>query len=153
MSFLRCPLCGKLTSLRNFDPEDFEDDIICVEMQSLGRGKGFEVVGEYSLLEDEEIMGKISSRVSKLNTVLDITDANELARLEDSIEELEDENKHLQAEFENKQKIINSMKNDHEMILEKVSESLDHESEFSDYIEAIEALLIDYEESLEELEG
>jgi hypothetical protein len=40
MGQLMCPLCGKFNSLRFFNPNRFELDILGVDTRGLGRGKG-----------------------------------------------------------------------------------------------------------------
>jgi hypothetical protein len=63
MSQLLCPLCGRLVSLKYFDPSGFDDDIYVVEVKGLGRGKGVKVVGKYSILgEDDETVRLIGER-------------------------------------------------------------------------------------------
>ena len=65
MSLWKCPLCGKQNSMRKYEPYNFEDDITVILMRGLGKGKGFEVVDEYSLLDgsDPELLDLISDRV------------------------------------------------------------------------------------------
>jgi len=52
MGLLKCPLCGKFTSWPQYDPSGFEMDVKVRELKGLGRGKGFRILGEWSLLED-----------------------------------------------------------------------------------------------------
>ena len=54
MSQLLCPLCGRLVSLRYFDPSRFDDDVYVIEVKGLGRGKGVVVVNRYSILDPNE---------------------------------------------------------------------------------------------------
>jgi len=72
MSQFICPLCGKFVSVSKYDPSDFKDDILLVEVRGLGRGRGVEVVGRYSLLDGEEthVLGQIRGRVSVLYALL-----------------------------------------------------------------------------------
>ena len=94
MSQFICPLCGKFGSVRYFDPSDFEDDILLVQVRGLGHGKGVEIVEKYSLLDgsDPDLLELISDRIAVLYDLLyedaeyDETDAD----LEDDEEE-EDE--------------------------------------------------------------
>ncbi len=67
-----CPLCGKSISLNFFDPSNFEEDILLVRYRGLGRGKGFEEVERYSLLDggDPELLDLISDRVAILYDLL-----------------------------------------------------------------------------------
>ncbi len=67
MSLLLCPLCGKFTSWAKYDPSGFEMDVKVRELKGLGRGKGFKVLGEWSLLEDnEEALLPMSDRLIDL---------------------------------------------------------------------------------------
>ena len=72
LSLWLCPLCGKQGSIRHYDPTDFEDDIRIIIKRGLGRGMGFEVVEEYSLLDgsDPELLDLISDRVAVLYDML-----------------------------------------------------------------------------------
>jgi hypothetical protein len=66
MSLLVCPLCGKSTSLRTFDPSNFEDDIVVKNVRGLGRGRGFEVTDTHSIIDDEEITRLIVNRALRI---------------------------------------------------------------------------------------
>jgi len=68
----QCPLCGKFVSIRHYDPSDFEDDILLVQIRGLGRGKGFEVTKKYSLLDGDnpELLDLISDRVAVIYDLL-----------------------------------------------------------------------------------
>jgi len=44
----------------------FDDDIYAVDVSSLGKGSGFEVVGRYSVLDDAEITGLIADRCLRI---------------------------------------------------------------------------------------
>jgi hypothetical protein len=70
MSLLVCPLCGKSTSLRRYDPTDFADDILVQNVRGLGRGRGFAVVGRRSILDDAEITRLIGERVLTIARLL-----------------------------------------------------------------------------------
>ena len=72
MSLWICPLCGKQVSIRYYDPSDFNDDIMIIQLRGLGRGRGFEVVSEHSLFEDKdtELLDLISDRVAILYNLL-----------------------------------------------------------------------------------
>ncbi len=72
MSQLMCPLCGKFVSVRYYDPSDFEDDILLVQVRGLGRGKGVEIEATYSLLDGGEtyLLGLIRDRVAILYNLL-----------------------------------------------------------------------------------
>ena len=81
MSQFICPMCGKFASVRYFDPSDFEDDILLIQVRGLGRGKGVEIVEKYSLLDgsNPELLDLISDRVAVLYDLLyeDIEDEEE----------------------------------------------------------------------------
>jgi len=68
MSQIICPLCGKFTSARLYDPEDFEEDIKRVQVRGLGRGKGTEREWSVSIFEDEDdpVFIKLRDRIVKL---------------------------------------------------------------------------------------
>jgi len=72
MSLWICPLCGKQVSIRHYDPTDFVDDILIILKRGLGKGKGFEEVDRYSLLDgsDPELLDLISDRVAVLYDML-----------------------------------------------------------------------------------
>ena len=72
MSQFICPLCGKFGSVRYFDPSDFEDDILLVQVRGLGHGKGVEIVEKYSLLEgsDPALLDLISDRIAVIYELL-----------------------------------------------------------------------------------
>ena len=86
--YLKCPLCGKLAHLNCFTPDEYSDDIECVEMRSLGRGRGFQVTSRFSALGNEGLMDMISRRCHAILTIVgeEVTDKS-AAR--ERIEELE----------------------------------------------------------------
>jgi len=94
MSQFICPLCGKFASVRYYDPSDFEDDILLVQVRGLGHGKGVEIVEKYSLLDgsDPALLELISDRIAILYYLLyeDVEDDEAEVDLEDDEEE-EDE--------------------------------------------------------------
>lgn len=87
---LKCPLCGKQNSIRYYDPTEFVDDIIIILKRGLGRGKGWEDVEEYSLLDgsDPELLDLISDRVAVLYDML--YEDSEDDEAEDELEDDED---------------------------------------------------------------
>jgi len=66
MSHIRCPLCGKNAPISSFDPSSLDLDLKLVSFRGLGRGKGFEVSEEHSVLGDEEYSPLIAERVLDL---------------------------------------------------------------------------------------
>lgn len=61
-----CPLCGRHVPEQVFDPFSMDDDIYAVEVRGLGRGMGFKVTGQHSVLDEPEITGAISIRCQKI---------------------------------------------------------------------------------------
>ena len=82
--YLVCPLCGKLAHLSRFNPEEYDEDIKCVDMRSLGRARGFEVTGRHSVLDDEELMDMISARCHIILRVVgeEVTEKSAVTALE-----------------------------------------------------------------------
>lgn len=72
MSLWICPLCGKQNSIRHYDPTNFVDDILIIRLRGLGKGKSFEEVKRYSLLDgsDPELLDLISDRVAVIYNML-----------------------------------------------------------------------------------
>ena len=50
MSLFVCPLCGKSSSAKHYDPKSLELDVIAKNLKGLGRGRGFIVVNQWSIL-------------------------------------------------------------------------------------------------------
>jgi ElaB/YqjD/DUF883 family membrane-anchored ribosome-binding protein len=81
-SFLLCPLCGKQTSLSNFDPSQFELDVMTQDVVGLGKGKGFASVGRGSILGINETTEMIKIRMLDLLELFEehgIVSAEEIA--------------------------------------------------------------------------
>lgn len=92
-----CPLCGRQVSQALYDPSDYEKDVIAITKRSLGRGKGFEEIERYSLLEtDSPVLDKLTDRVALLADLLGVKpdqpgaviDVVEIARLCVAIEKV-----------------------------------------------------------------
>ena len=66
MSHLVCPLCGKNAPLSTFNPESLDLDLKLVSFKGLGRGKGFMVSEEFSVLDEPYLSGIVSERVLAL---------------------------------------------------------------------------------------
>jgi len=66
MSHLECPLCGKNAPLSSFDPCSLDLDLRLVSFRGLGRGKGFEVSDEYSVLGDDVYSPQVAERALDL---------------------------------------------------------------------------------------
>jgi hypothetical protein len=70
LSQIICPLCSKFNSLRYFDPSRNELDIFVVDVRGLGRGKGVEVIGRTSVLNDSIVL-PIRDRCIELIRIID----------------------------------------------------------------------------------
>ena len=92
MSQFICPLCRKFVSVGHYDPSDFDEDILLVQVRGLGRGKGVEVVDKYSLFEgsNPELLDLISDRVAILYDML-YEDVEEEDDEEEYISDLDEE--------------------------------------------------------------
>jgi hypothetical protein len=66
MSHLVCPLCGKNAPLSTLNPSVLDLDIKVVRFQGLGRGKGFKVSEEWSILGDDQVTPLIAKRIVEL---------------------------------------------------------------------------------------
>ncbi len=74
----QCPLCGKSVGIKNFDPSDFDDDIIGIRFVGLGYGRGFEVASKGSILDsDDPVLDKIAARVVEISQFLLIEEEDE----------------------------------------------------------------------------
>ena len=147
--------------MNRFNPESYDDDIIVVEMQSLGRGRGFKVVGEYSALGDEVLTRRIANRMRLILKLIEGDTQSPLMirnnRLEDQVEELEDDVKALRSELEAARGRISAFEEDAEIytdLLSLVNEALGDgfDEVFTDLGSATEALLEAYDDLLEEVE-
>jgi len=101
MSHFACPLCGKQCSILHYDPTDFDDDILIIQKRGLGKGKGFDEVERYSLLEgsDPELLDLISDRIAVIYDLLYEDVGDDEVEVEHSID-LEDEDKEEEVDFE-----------------------------------------------------
>ena len=48
---LVCPVCGRFVSLKSFNPDNFDPDILAVNVKGRGRGKGVRVTEKYSIVQ------------------------------------------------------------------------------------------------------
>lgn len=92
MSQFICPTCGKFVSVRYYDPSNFEDDILLVQVRGLGHGKGVEIVKKYSLLDgsDPELLDLISDRVAVIYDMLYDDEEESPVDIEDEDEDIND---------------------------------------------------------------
>ena len=71
MPMLICPLCGRQVSLAHFDETRFSEDIQAINIVGLGRGKGFRVTDQYSILEKgDPTVELITDRILLLSKAL-----------------------------------------------------------------------------------
>jgi hypothetical protein len=61
-----CPLCGLYHSIRNYNPDNLQLDILAPQRVGLGRGRGSKILGYDSLLGDDDVTPKIVNRVVTL---------------------------------------------------------------------------------------
>ncbi len=80
----QCPVCGRSVGVKGYDPEGRPLDVLGKNFRGLGRGRGFEVSDEESILHtnpDDPVLLKIKDRVA---------DVYDLFFEDDSVEELLD---------------------------------------------------------------
>ncbi len=158
-----CPLCGKLAHLSCFTPDEYSDDIECVEMRSLGRAKGFEVSARFSALGDEELMDMISSRCRAILKIVgeEITDKSSVTKLEKELKkwqnealELREVEGQLKDEIAELKESLDEYEEEEDALLVQVNDALSdvYDEGFSDLESAVESLIVDYHEAVEEAE-
>ena len=78
-----------------------EDDIQIVEMRSLGRGRGFEVVSRESALDDPELTSTIAARLRVLLRLLDDegTETRDVRGEKEEVASLRGEKEELEAQL------------------------------------------------------
>ncbi len=164
ISYLKCPLCGKLCHLNSFNPENYDTDIILVDMQSQGRAKGFKKIREFSGLSDRGLMDRIAARLETLLTLIKGDSPNQImaenVRLDDAVEELEDDNRALRKELHLAQEQMVELKAKYEAydsldeLVSQINEVLSdtYHDPFQDLESAVTALIEEYDDLLEESE-
>jgi hypothetical protein len=70
MSHFQCPVCGKHSSIRLYEPEGFDDDIELISYSGLGRGKGFESYLAGYIDDDPELKERLRNRVQRVLEIL-----------------------------------------------------------------------------------
>jgi hypothetical protein len=136
-----------------------------VEMESLGWRKGFKVTDEYSALGDDAITSRIAIRMHTLLRLIEGESPKPLVvkntHLEDQVEELEDEVHSLTEKLKKANITIGKYEDskeeeddDIEELLILVNEALSevYDEEFVDLAPAVEALVEEYNEAVEEAE-
>lgn len=143
--YIVCPLCRLRSHLNRFKPEDFEEVIELIEMQSQGRARGWKEIARYSALEDEELMGRIADRCRVILKMI----GDEVTPPEDA--ELEEE---LRDRIEEIQETADGYEEEMDGLLVQVNEALSevYEEEFDTLEAALKALITEYLEALEEAE-
>jgi len=149
--------------MNSFSPEHYDEDVILVEMQSLGRARGFAKIGEYSALNDEVLMGRIADRLHVLLALIEGERAGaverENQRLDDLVEELEDEVRSLEEELRVARERIMEYEDaaeeeddEIEALLILLNETLGgvYDEEFEDLASAVGALVEEYRRSSSE---
>ncbi len=161
--YLMCPLCGKLAHLSCFTPDEYSEDIECVEMRSLGRARGFEVSARFSALGDEELMDMISSRCRAILKIVgeEVTEKSSVAVLKKKLGEWRNEalglrgvESQLRDEIVELKESLDEYEEEEDALLAQVNEALSdvYDEGFSDLESAVEALIVDYHEAVEEAE-
>jgi len=70
MSMFNCPVCGKQNSIRFYHPETFDNDVTIFHKVGKGRGKGFEKILGFSLVEFPELRETLGNRVLRVSAFL-----------------------------------------------------------------------------------
>jgi hypothetical protein len=73
LSHITCPVCGKSSFLRDFDPDKMKNDIYVYSVKGLGRAKGFGVTTSDSILHSPEylhVRGRLAARMIKVLNLL-----------------------------------------------------------------------------------
>lgn len=122
MSEVQCPLCGRHSSIKFYDPSDFEADILIIQKRGLGRGRGFEVVSSTSIFDGgyPELLDLISDRVAVIYDLLyeDVDDEeDDEIVVDDDLDDEDDESlsaldKELRMAEEEEDEDINDLEED-----------------------------------------
>jgi len=131
-------------------------------MRGLGRGRGFEVVDEYSAFSDEVLMSRIVERIHRIFEAVEGKRIDPLeaenSRLRDEVEELEDDIRALEDKLKIAETRLgeaeDSINEANDELLQQINELLGEKSGegFDDLPSAVEALIADYCDALEELD-
>ena len=150
MSMLSCPLCGRLVSVRYFKPEDRVEDVQVVTRRSLGRGRGFQVTGRYSVLHDVTLMERIASRLHLLLDLIEGKEAGdgeatveawkaEVLKLRGSVDELESELEAKEDKVEEYRDEFEAWKAEVEGVVSRINNAFN--SDYADLDDAVGFLL------------
>lgn len=74
LSFVTCPLCGKMSSLRLFNPQALDQDIYIQNVKGLGRARGFKVINRESALGIDSVVQPIKNRLIDLVVMMNEND-------------------------------------------------------------------------------
>jgi hypothetical protein len=130
-------------------------------MQSQGR-KGFKKIGEFSGLDDRVLMNRIADRMETLLHIIrgDLPNPlmEEKVRLEDDVEELEDDNRALQRALRLARKKSRELEAENEeykdldKLVSQINEVLNdtYYDPFQDLESAVDALIKEYDDLREE---
>ncbi len=86
----QCPVCGRSVGAKGYDPEGRPLDVLGKSFRGLGRGRGFEVSDEESILHtnpDDPVLLKIKDRVADVYDMFFEDDEDEFEELVDRINE------------------------------------------------------------------
>jgi len=132
--------------LSRFNPEELQAIIELIEMRSLGRARGWEVTARYSALGDEELMDKIANRCRTILKIIgeEVPEKSLATALENR----------LRDEIVGLQTSVDDYEEEMDEILANVNDVLInvYEEKFSTLEEAVNALIVEYHEAMEEAE-
>jgi len=126
-----------------FDPRYFENDIYAVEVRGLGRGRGFEVVDRYSVLDDLSITGLIADRCHRILNMIEGDGglpAGEVNALRATLEAWIKEARGLEVELESQRRLADEWKNEATRLQAEPDDSddeWDYEEEMQELLEMI----------------
>jgi hypothetical protein len=158
MSFVVCPLCGRMVSLRTFNPQSLDLDVYVQNVKGLGRGRGFKVVEKSSALGVPSVTRPIKGRVLDLSMMLykegllskeEVAERFGLLSPKDR-EVLEDERDALRADLEETEGRLKDAEGKHVKVKHELGEAnegfSDRMNELTDLIaEALEEDIADWE--------
>ena len=89
MSMFLCPLCGKQNSIKNYHPENFDDDVEIFHNAGLGYRKGFKKILGFDLKAFPELNKQLQNRTITISGFLGLQKktTDEIRRLENELKE------------------------------------------------------------------
>lgn len=143
LSHIVCPLCGLSVPWSKFwrTINDPIEDIEAVSFRGLGRGLGWAKNDPISILDNERAMKYIVSRCRRLIETIEGPPVDAVF-------------KEVQAEVQGLQNVIDRYEEDMDGLLTKICEVLSdvYDGAFADLESAVNALITEYSECLEESE-